>query len=133
MRKTIAAEWRGRGCGLQRLRQIPEVRRLDSRDIELEDFRDLIRVGLLQVPEEPLDALGDRFEENHDLLRGFPRIAPPIMRFDRPVARAGGEAVVEDFLDPSLRDFPIRKRDDHEPHRPGRIERIGRHPTVPPT
>jgi hypothetical protein len=77
MRKTTAAERRGRGRSIQRLRQIPEITRLDSRDIELQNFRNLIRVGLLQIPKEPPDALGDRFEENNDLLSGFPRIAPP--------------------------------------------------------
>jgi hypothetical protein len=136
MREATAPERRRRGRGVQSLCEISKIRRLDPRDIDLDDFRDLIRMSLFQVPKETSDAFGDRFEEDHNLLACFPRIVPPKMRLDRPVARARRKTAIEDFLDPSFRNVPIRERHEHESHRPGRIdriERVGRHPTDPPT
>jgi hypothetical protein len=136
MREAAAAERGRRGRRVQCLGEITEIRRLDSWDIDLHDFRDVIRMGLFQVPKESPHPFGNGLEEHDDLGRGFAGMVPPKVRLDRPVTGARREATSQDLLDSSLRDLLIRERHEHESHRAGRLDRIGRvggHPSVPPT
>lgn len=98
---------------------------MDSRNVELDDLGDVVRMLGREISEERPHPLRDGLEEEQHLVGPFEAASPPVFRPNGHGVDARGEATPERASAQAIGQPGGRGRQDHA-HRPGRVNRVHR-------